>query len=136
MYQELAGEAVSLERLISRFQMPPPGPCSAATCSETGRLRAPRMGSIGCAGQLPQLRLQAFKVDRLGKKLCCAIIRCLPPSLVISVSGYHHDWQAGRPLLDFDEQLQPVHTGHVDVGKDRHQRGLDFSCETIQCLGP
>src|SRR5215472_12904070 len=39
-------------------------------------------------------------------------------------------------LLDLAEQLQPVHAGHVDVGEDRDQRGLDFTCEPIQRLCP
>ena len=46
--------------------------------------------------------------DRLGKKLCCAIFRRLPPSLAITVSGHNQDWQVGEPLLDLPEQWQPV----------------------------
>ena len=69
------------------------------------------------------------------RKLDKALLRhTLPPSLVITVSGYHHDWQVGKPLLDLDQQLQSVHTGHIDAGEDRYQRRLDFTREPIQCL--
>jgi Transposase DDE domain len=43
------------------------------------------------AGQLPQLRLQVLKVDRLRKKIRCAILRRPPAALVIAVSCNHHD---------------------------------------------
>ena len=58
------------------------------------------------------------------RKLDKALLRhTLPPSLVITVSGYHHDREEGKPLLDLDKQLQSIHTGHVDVGEDCDQRG-------------
>jgi hypothetical protein len=62
-----------------------------------------RVSSILGAGQLLELCLHALKVDRLSNKLCCAILRRLPPSLVITVSGYHHDGQVGKALLDLTE---------------------------------
>jgi hypothetical protein len=46
-------------------------------------------------------------------------------------SGYPHDYLIGEPLLDLDHQLQSVHTGYVDVGEDRDQRGLDCSEENV-----
>jgi hypothetical protein len=85
---------------------------------------------------LPQLRLQVLKFDGLREKICRAILRGLPPPLVIAVSGHHHDRQFGEPLLDLTEQLQPVHAGHVDVGEDRDQRRLDFAREPIQRFRP
>src|SRR5262249_44918571 len=48
------------------------------------------------------------------KKLCCANLRRLTPSLVITVSGHDHDRQVGKPLLDFAEQLQAVNAEHVN----------------------
>ena len=52
------------------------------------------LSSIRRTGQLPQLGLQVLKVDRLGKKVCCTILRCLPPPLIIAVSGHHHEVDA------------------------------------------
>src|SRR5262245_25479534 len=71
--------------------------------------------SMRGAGQLPQLCFEVIKVYWLGKKLCRAILRRLPPSLVITVSGHDHNCQVGEPLLDLAEQLQSVHAGHVEV---------------------
>jgi hypothetical protein len=57
----------------------------------------------------------------------CAILRGPPAALVITVSGTHHDRQVGKALLDLDEQLQPIHARHVDVGEDRDQGRLDLA---------
>ena len=55
------------------------------------------------AGQLPQLCFEVIKIYWLGKKLYRAILRRLPPSLVITVSGHDHDWQVWEPLSDFTQ---------------------------------
>jgi hypothetical protein len=59
-----------------------------------------------------------IKVYWLGKKLCRAILRRLPSSLVITVSGHDHDWQVGKPLLDLAEQLQSVQEFFNDDGRN------------------
>ena len=38
--------------------------------------------------------------------------------------------------LDFGQQLQAVHAGHVDVGEHGEQFGLDFTGEAVQSLLP
>src|SRR5262245_6818068 len=88
------------------------------------------------AGKLPQLCFEVIKVYWLGKKLCCATLRRLPPSLVITVSGHDHYWQLGEPLLDLAEQLPSGHAGHVDVGESRDRPRLDFTRDPIQRFIP
>jgi hypothetical protein len=50
------------------------------------------------------------------------------------LSGYHHDREIGEPLLDLCQQLQAVHTRHVDVRQHSDERRPDFPGESIQRL--
>ena len=79
--------------------------------------------SIRFAGNCPSCALRALKSDRLGKRLCCAILRRLPPSFVLSVSSCNDGGRVGKPLLDLDQKLLPaLYSGHVDLGEDRDYR--------------
>jgi len=106
-------------------------------------------GSIGASGyrlsgQFPQpgalgncrnCALRCSKLTGLVRnsaapyKVACR--RSSLPQAVTIMTG-----RSGEPLLDLAEQLQPVHAGQFDVGKDRYRCGLDFTREPIQCLRP
>jgi hypothetical protein len=60
----------------------------------------------GGAGQCARCVSRRSKLTGLGKKLCCAILLHLPPSLMIIVSGYHHDWQVEDPPFNRRNRLK------------------------------
>jgi hypothetical protein len=58
---------------------------------------------------------QQIEIDRFGEKSHGAKLRSATAPIIIAVSGHHHYGQVGALLLDNVEQLEPVHTRHVDV---------------------
>ena len=67
------------------------------------------------------------KIDRLGDELSRSMLGGTAATLIISIRSYHHHRQIGATLLDFREQLQTVHTGHVDVRQNGQQFWFDFT---------
>jgi hypothetical protein len=66
------------------------------------------------ARQLAQLLLQSIGIDRLGNELGRAMLGGATAALVVAVGRHHSSLQGGEAPFDFSEQLQPVHSGHVD----------------------
>jgi hypothetical protein len=105
---------------------------------ELGPAASPRLAAMGDlirrTGQLTQLRLQLIKIDWLGDELGSAKLGGKTAAFFIAISGHHHDREIGESLLDLGQQLQAVHSWHVDVREDRDERGPDFPREPIQRL--
>src|SRR5215813_11945793 len=80
------------------------------------------------------MRLQMIEIDWLREELESAEFAGAASSLVVAIGGHHHDRQIGEPLLDLRQQLQAIHTRHVDVRENREKRRLDLLSEPIQCL--
>jgi hypothetical protein len=57
-------------------------------------------------------------------KLCCAILRRLPPSLIITVSGHHHHWLVGEPLFDLAKHCSPSMPGMLMSDRTATSVGL------------
>jgi hypothetical protein len=93
-----------------------------------------RLGSIRCRRQLPQLLLEQVEIDRLGHELECPEIAGAAPPLVIAIGGHHHHRQIGEPLFDLAQQLQTVHSRHVDVRQDDDQLRFDPFMQQTQRL--
>ena len=100
-----------------------PGPENLSEQAVSSHSIERQVFSIRFAGNCPSCALRALKSDRLGKRLCCAILRRLPPSFVLSVSSCNDGGRVGKPLLDLDQKLLPaLYSGHVDLGEDRDYR--------------
>src|SRR5580704_4710588 len=76
--------------------------------------------------QLAQTSLQEIKVDRLGHKISGSLLSGSPPPFIVAVSGQHHHRELGPPLLDFAQERQTIHSGHINVRQDHDRLRLDF----------
>src|SRR5215471_911844 len=97
---------------------------SKSASSSTARILAGAVIAISLClwhRQLSQLRLQEIEIDRLGDEFRGAVCARPPAALVVAVGGHHHDGYVGAQCLDFTQEREPVHAGHVDVGQDDDQ---------------
>src|SRR6516165_11273222 len=90
--------------------------------------------SIRVAGQLPQPFFELIEIDRFSDEFSSAQFAGASAPPIVAIGGHHHHRQVGEALLDLLEKLQPVHSGHVDVRKDREQVWFNRLVEELKGL--
>src|SRR5215831_3709946 len=63
--------------------------------------------------QLAQMLFQFGEIDRLGEKCDSAELVGTPLAVIVAIGGHHQDRELRPTQLDFPQQLEPIHPGHI-----------------------